>query len=119
MPQPQKPEFKYALRFLLMGLGIILLLLICSPAVSWTGEAKSVLAVAEASSWQKLCDWPATWCSLKIMLLSVSGLLMTISIQEFLAAFHRSNLAKCLLLLFVFPILGMLAGFYFFLKSIF
>jgi len=114
MPQPQRTEYKYALRFLALGLSGLGLVLLTPPA-----GLKSVFAMAMASVWEKAGDWPAAWCSFKIMLLSTSGLFLVIAIQEMLVALNRSLLAKLFLGLFLFPLLGFLAGFYWLLKSVF
>ena len=114
MPQPQKTEHKYALRFMVLGLSTLGLVLLTCPA-----GLKPVFDVATSSFWQKLGDWPAAWCSFKIMLLSTSGLFLTIAMQEMLVAFNRSLLAKLFLILFILPVLGILAGFYYLIKSVF
>jgi hypothetical protein len=116
MPFKQKDEFKHTLRFFLMGL--FLLGMVFVPPSTGYHQGQSFFAVAKASPWHRLGDWPAAWCSLKIVVLSLSGFLMVISLAESLVATGRETLAKLSLLLITAPILVFWMGLYCLVKAI-
>lgn len=64
-------------------------------------------------------DWPAIWCSLKILLLSI-GLFLFVDAQATWALVTKhKNLAAGIYLLLAVPSLGFLFGLYCLAKSVF
>jgi len=80
---------------------------------------KSFLEGALATNWQNRGDWPAVWCSLKMILLSLGVFAIFISVGIFLMVFERINLARLILLSTVAPGLGFLIGLFYLVKALF
>ena len=76
------------------------------------------IQVVRQASWQRLLDWEAAWCSLKIILLSF-GLCLIIEACGTLLMRHEHELLGFLVyLLHIVPVLGFLAGGYYLIKSL-
>jgi len=80
---------------------------------------KSFLEGALATHWGNWGDWPAVWCSLKMILLSLGVFAIFISLGIFLMVFERINLARLILLSTVAPGLGFLIGLFYLVKALF
>jgi len=80
---------------------------------------KSFLEGALATNWRNWGDWPAVWCSLKMILLSLGVFAIFISVGIFLMVFERINLARLILLSTVAPGLGFLIGLFYLVKALF
>ena len=70
------------------------------------------------STWRQLYDWPAAWCSVKIILLSLGLLLVIDATESFLALVRFKSVALFVLYLQVIPALGILAGSYYLIKAL-
>src|SRR5271154_5880549 len=108
MPREQKNEFKFVMRPLLTGLFLLGMVFLTPDAAQHAGQ--SLFAVARTSAWRHLGDWPAAWCSLKIILLGISGLLLAFSVEEFLIICRRKTLATLFLVSFIVPLPIFCAG---------
>lgn len=78
----------------------------------------SFFQTAQVSTWQNLFDWPAAWCSVKIILLSVGLFLVIDSVGTALALIHLKSLALSVFFLHIVPSLGFLTGAYFLIKAL-
>ena len=78
----------------------------------------SFFQTAKMSTWRQLYDWPAAWCSVKIILLSLGLLLVIDATESFLALVRFKSVALFVLYLQVIPALGILAGSYYLLKAL-
>lgn len=72
-------------------------------------QHRSFISVAQDSPWSHLFDWPAAWCSAKIIGLSVSAILILEAILK--AMMHSAHQTACMVLL-VLAIVPMLLGFF-------
>lgn len=73
---------------------------------------------AKVSTWRELYDWPAAWCSLKIILLSLGLFLLIDAIGTLLALVRFKSLALTVFLLHIVPGCGLLIGSYYLLKAL-
>jgi hypothetical protein len=78
----------------------------------------SFFRVAMQTTWQNLLDWPAAWCSLKIILLSVGLFLIIESTGTVLAVKQLKPLVLPVFLMQAVPCLGFLLGGYYLIKSL-
>ena len=113
----QQKDFISATKFLLLGvilLGVVLLI----PDAGQV-EHRSFFSVAEDSLWGRLFEWSAAWCSVKIIVLSISALLIVEAMLK--VAMHAQHQIACmaLLVLAIFPVLLGFFGFYQFVKAVF
>lgn len=113
----QQKDFISATKFLLLG--VILLGAILLIPDAGRVEHRSFFSVAEDSLWGRLFEWSAAWCSLKIIVLSISALLILEAMLTL--AMHARHQIACmaLLVLAVFPVLLGFFGFYQFVKAVF
>ena len=74
--------------------------------------------IARQSCWQQIGDWPAAWCSLKWIALSLGILMMALSLAMLLAAVGRSLAAAVLLVLALPSSLTLWMGLYLFVKAV-
>ncbi len=70
------------------------------------------------STWRNLYDWPAAWCSVKIILFSVGLFLVIDAIGSLLALVRLKSLALSVFLLHIVPGCGLLFGGYYLLKAL-
>ena len=79
-----------------------------APGPSW-----AFVQVARATSWHRLLDWPAAWCSLKILLCSVAMFLTFDALGTILIRLKRKTLAEVFFVSAVLPLVGFLVGDYY------
>ncbi len=96
----------------------LLLVVFLAPHAGYF-EGKSFVAVARESPWARWGDWPAAWCSLKIILLAFSGFLLVVSIRICSILFGRKGLARASLVLATLPAVALAAGLYYLVKALF
>ena len=82
------------------------------------GHSGSFFSVAMQTTWENLLDWPAVWCSLKIILLSVGLFLIIESTGTVLAVKKLKSLVLPVFLMQAVPLLGLLFGGYYLVKSL-
>jgi hypothetical protein len=102
----------YAIGFYLVALVILL------PHPG-RADGISFLEVARSSPWRHWGDWPAAWCSLKIILLSLGVFFVLHSCGTVLVAWTQKPLGTFLMILTLAPVLGFWAGLYYLVKAVF
>jgi ABC-type uncharacterized transport system YnjBCD permease subunit len=110
-------EFKYPLRYFLMGMSLLAVVFATPHAGHLEGD--SFLTAAQTAVWLQLGEWSAAWGSLKIILLGSCGILLVVALEEFLVALQREIDFKWLFALLLVPGLSALAGMYYLTKSLF
>jgi hypothetical protein len=100
-------------------IGLILVAVACLAPNAGGQPDKPLFEVARQSAWSVLGDWPAAWCSVRIVLLSTGALLAAISLWMLLAAGIKHRLLDYVFLPVVAaPLLGCSLGLYYFVKAI-
>ncbi len=99
----------------LMGLGLLGFAFLAPDAGEHPG---SFFRVAMQTTWQNLLDWPAVWCSLKIILLSTGLFLLIESTGTVLAVKKFKSFVLPVFLMQAVPCLGLLFGGYCLVKSL-
>jgi hypothetical protein len=74
--------------------------------------------VAKMSPWHQPLDWPAAWCSLKIIVLCLGLFLVIDAVGSLLALTRIKSLALSVFFLHVVPGFGILVGGYYLLKAL-
>jgi hypothetical protein len=115
MTQEQK-ELKQ-IRFFCIA-GILLLAVVFFAPDSTNRPGLGFFQTAKISTWSNLYDWPAAWCSVKIILLSVGLFLVIDAIGSLLALVRLKSLALSVFLLHIIPATGLLFGGYYLLKAL-
>jgi hypothetical protein len=75
-------------------------------------------SVARQTTWRNLLDFPAAWCSVKIILFSLGLFLLIESAGTFLSVWKFKSLALSVFFLQVLPCLGLLFGGFYLVKSL-
>lgn len=88
-------------------IGTFLLLVVFLTPDAGRMEHRSFFAVARSSPWSQLFDWPAAWCSVKIILLSLSVFFV---LDAFLSLMIRTEHQIACGLLFIMAIVPVLLG---------
>ena len=99
----------------LVGIGLLGFVFFAPNAVGYEG---SFFQVAMQCTWQNLLDWPAAWCSMKIILLSVGLFLIIESTGTMLAVRRFKSLVMPVFMMQGVPCLGLLFGSYYLVKSL-
>lgn len=81
-------------------------------------QHKSFFSVAQDSPWTQPFDWPAVWCSAKIIVLSASLLLVLEAILSLMIRTEHPTACVALLVLAVVPALLGCFGFYELIKAV-
>jgi hypothetical protein len=100
----------------LMGsilLGVVLLTPNCGA------PGASFMQTARATTWGIPWEWPAAWCSMKMILLSISLFLLIDSFGTFLLVLNYRRLAGKIFFCITLPFLGILVGGFYLIKSLF
>src|SRR5579864_3125974 len=103
--QRQNSDLTSAARF--FWVGVFLLLAVFLLPDSSRMEHSSFFALAQHSAWGELFEWAAAWCSAKIILLSLSVLLV---LDAFLGLLIRTEYRTACVLLFILAVVSMLLG---------
>ncbi|MDR3456849.1 MAG: hypothetical protein P4N60_05345 [Verrucomicrobiae bacterium] len=80
--------------------------------------ASAFFETASHTTWRNLLDWPAAWCSLKVILLSTSLFLLIDSFGTLLLVLNRRRLAGKVFVLIALPFLGFFVGGYYLVKAL-
>jgi hypothetical protein len=112
----QKIELRHLYSFCVLGLCLIgIVFFTPNPADQprW-----AFFQVAKMSTWRQLYDWPAAWCSLKIIVLSLGLFLVIDAIGSLLALRGLKSMALSVFFLHIVPCLGILVGGYYLVKAL-
>ena len=99
----------------LIGLGLLVFAFFTPDAGQQHG---SFFHMAMNTTWRNLLDFPAAWCSLKIILLSFGLFLVIESAGTLLSVRKYKSLALSVFIMQVVPCLGVLFGSFYFIKSL-
>jgi hypothetical protein len=103
----------------LVSLAGLILLGIVFFAPNGNGEpATAFYQAAFNTTWRDLWEWPAAWCSVKIILLSVSLFLLIDSFGTLLLVMNRRRLAGKVFFFILLPLAGFCVGGYYLIKSV-
>jgi hypothetical protein len=111
----QRDIYRQAGRLTLIGLGLLGFAIYAPDA---GGQPGLFFRVAMQTTWQNLLDWPAVWCSVKIILLSLGLFLLIESTGTFLAVKKHKSLAVSVFFLQALPCAGLLLGGFYLIKSL-
>jgi hypothetical protein len=75
-------------------------------------------SIATQTTWKHVLEWPAAWCSLKIILSSIGLFLVIESAGTILSLRKRKSLALSVFFLQTLPCLGFLFGSFYLMKSL-
>jgi hypothetical protein len=115
-----EPESFYARRVLLLyATGIYLQAVVFLSPHSGYLEGRSFVQVALASSWDQWWDWPAAWCSVKIILFGLGLGLLIAALGLMLKLVKRDAVGNALLCLSSLCALGFWLGSYYLVKALF
>ena len=81
-------------------------------------QHRSFLAVALDSLWSRFADWPAAWCSVKILLLGACALLVLDAVGNLAIRLRMEFLGLGLLCLGIVPVLLLIFGSYELVKAL-
>jgi hypothetical protein len=115
MTQEQK-ELKQISFFCIAGLLLLVVVFFAPDTTNRPGLG--FFKTAKMSTWHALFDWPAAWCSVKIILLSIGLFLVIDAIGSLLALIRFKSLALSVFLLHIVPAAGILFGSYYLLKAL-
>ena len=115
MTQEQK-ELKQIRYFCVGGLFLLAVVLFAPDSTNHPGLG--FFQTAKMSTWRNLYDWPAAWCSVKIILLSIGLFLVIDAIGSLLALIRLKSLALSVFLLHIVPASGILFGSYYLIKAL-
>lgn len=101
---------------ILVGLWIVGF--VCLTPDAGDRHVLAVLHVARHSPWSQPLDWPAAWCSVKILLACVACFLILDSLGTLLIKLKRHTLAHCCFYSIVLPCLGFFVAGYYLLKAL-
>lgn len=102
---------------LLTGLGVLGLVFFTPDAAQH--HSGSLFRMAASSSWHRLLELSAAWCSLKIILASIGLFLVIESLGSVLVWWKLQDLAKAVFSLELLSVLIFLVGNYYLVKALF
>ena len=76
------------------------------------GAHKSFFAVAIQSAWSDVFDWPAAWCSVKIIALGIAVLMLLDAMLSLFIKGDHQRVCIALIICAIFPLLLGFFGFY-------
>ena len=80
--------------------------------------AHAFFETASQTTWRNWLDWPAAWCSVKLILFSASLFLLIDSFGTLLLVLNRRRLAGKVFVLIGLPFLGFFIGAWYLLKAL-
>ncbi|HEV2695242.1 MAG TPA: hypothetical protein VG347_20280 [Verrucomicrobiae bacterium] len=80
--------------------------------------ASAFFRTASGTEWRHWLDWPAAWCSVKLILLSASLFLLIDSFRTLLLVLNRRRLAGKVFVFIALPFMGFFVGGYYLVKSL-
>ena len=98
--------------------GLILLGIVFLVPNGNGNPAGAFLETARATTWRNLLDWPAAWCSVKLILFSGSLFLLIDSFGTLLLVLRRRRLAGKIFILITLPFMGFFVGGYYLVKAL-
>jgi ABC-type Fe3+ transport system permease subunit len=116
MARQRAPNSRHVM--LLYTIGLYLLAVALLTPYSGYLDGKSFFEVAKASPWNQFWDWPAAWCSLKVIFLSAGLFLLTGSLGLFLSSVQRKSAAQAMQFLSLVPLLVFCLGLFYFVKAL-
>jgi hypothetical protein len=104
---------------LLVSLAGLILLGIVFLVPDGSGNPASLFfKTASHTRWGNWLDWPAVWCSVKLILFSASLFLLIDSFGTLLLVLNRRRLAGKVFILIGLPFLGFFVGGYYLVKAL-
>jgi len=82
-------------------------------------DGESFFSIARSSPWERWGDWPAAWCSLKVIFMSLGVFLVLRALAGLLRLCARKTPGKVVLTLTGAPIAGFWLGLYYLIKAVF
>jgi hypothetical protein len=98
--------------------GLILLAIVFLVPDGSGNPAHAFFETARQSTWRNLFDWPAAWCSVKLILFSASLFLLIDSFGTLLLVLNRRRLAGKVFILITVPFMGFFVGGYYLVKAL-
>jgi hypothetical protein len=93
----------------LVAIGVVLLVVIFAVPDDSYVQHKSIFAVASQTAWSHFFDWPAAWCSVKIILMAIAALAF---LNAVLGLLVETEVEGASMALFTSAILPLLLGFF-------
>jgi hypothetical protein len=109
-------EWWNTVRLCLIG-GCVLAIVFLTPNAGHE-QHRSFLAVARDSLWSQFADWPAAWCSVKILLLGTGALLVLDAMGNLMIRLKQEVLGLGLFCLGLVPVLLLIFGSYELVKAL-
>jgi hypothetical protein len=82
-------------------------------------DGESFISIARSSPWERWGDWPAAWCSLKVIFLSMGVFLVLRALGGLLRLSAGKTPGNVVLTLTGAPIAGFWIGLYYLIKAVF
>jgi len=98
--------------------GFILLGIVFLTPNGSSNSSRPFFEILLGTSWGHVLDWPAVWCSVKLLLFSASLFLLIDSFGTLLLVLNRRHLAGKVFVLIVLPFFGLFIGTYYLVKSL-
>ena len=111
----QREICRQATLLTLAGLGLATIAFFAPDAGNHPG---AFFNVAMQTTWRNLLDFPAAWCSVKIILFSLGLFLLIESVGTFLSVWKFKSIALSVFFLQVLPCFGLLFGGFYLVKSL-
>jgi hypothetical protein len=111
----EKEKQRNILLYYFVGL-CCLTIVFLSPHAGYL-DGVSFFSIARSSPWERWGDWPAAWCSLKVIFLSLGVFLVLSALGSLFSA--RKMPAKVVLTLISAPVAGFWLGLYYLIKAVF
>jgi hypothetical protein len=116
MTELREKRIRNATRVGLWGVG--LLFIAYFAPYSGQEEGKSFFTLARESSWRNPGDWPAAWCSIKLILLALGVVCLIDCLARLTMIYRRETFSWLLSFLNLVPGAGLLLGFYYLVKAV-
>ena len=116
MDDHQQQELWNAVR--LLAISLLLFVVVFFAPDAGDQNAKSFFAIAKGSVWGGFGNWPAAWCSVKIILLCLGTILFLNALGRFAEILKRETLSLVIAISALVPTLGLLLGCYYLVKAV-